>query len=244
MYGQCGITKHCHVEQVQTLIRERMMNIPQSPTLPIHSVIGSLSFFNADNLEIMRGFKDKEFDLAIVDPPYGIGISSNPVRQQHEKKDWDNTIPTPEYFEQLFRVSKNQIIWGGNYFPLKPTQCFYIWDKKQPHDFSLAMCEMAWTSFSKPAKIWSLSVLKEKNKIHPTQKPVEIYDWILKNNAESGMKILDTHLGSGSIAIAIEKANRLDKMNLQFVGIEIDKEYYEKALNRIEQYCRQGTLSF
>ena len=244
MYGQCGISKHCPVEPVQTLIRERMMNIPQSPTLPIHSVIGSLLFFNADNLEIMRGFKDNEFDLAIVDPPYGIGISSNPVRQQHEKKDWDNAIPTPEYFEQLFRVSKNQIIWGGNYFPLKPTQCFYIWDKKQPHDFSLAMCEMAWTSFSKPAKIWSLSVLKEKNKIHPTQKPVEIYDWILKNNVESGMKILDTHLGSGSIAIAIEKANRLDKMNLQFVGIEIDKEYYEKALNRIEQYWRQGTLSF
>ena len=206
--------------------------------------IGNLIFYNADNLEIMRGMKDNEFDLAIVDPPYGIGISSNPVRQQHEKKDWDNAIPTPEYFEQLFRVSKNQIIWGGNYFPLKPTQCFLIWDKKQPHDFSLAMCEMAWTSFSKPAKIWSLSVLKEKNKIHPTQKPVEIYDWILKNNIESGMKILDTHLGSGSIAIAIEKANRLDKMNLQFVGIEIDKEYYEAALNRIEQYCRQGTLSF
>lgn len=216
----------------------------QSPACFLPHVIGCLSFFNADNIEIMRGFKDNEFDLAIVDPPYGIGISSNPVRQQHDKKDWDNAIPTQEYFEQLFRVSKNQIIWGGNYFPLKPTQCFYIWDKKQPHDFSLAMCEMAWTSFSKPAKIWSLSVLKEKNKIHPTQKPVEIYDWILKNNVESGMKILDTHLGSGSIAIAVEKANRLDKMNLQFVGIEIDKEYYEKALNRIEQYCRQGTLSF
>jgi len=220
------------------------MNNAEKPQLITPRVIGCLSFFNADNLEIMRGFKDNEFDLAIVDPPYGIGISSNPVRQQHEKKDWDNAIPTHEYFEQLFRVSKNQIIWGGNYFPLKPTQCFYIWDKKQPHDFSLAMCEMAWTSFSKPAKIWSLSVLKEKNKIHPTQKPVEIYDWILKNNVESGMKILDTHLGSGSIAIAVEKANRLDKMNLQFVGIEIDKEYYEKALNRIEQYCRQGTLSF
>ena len=220
------------------------LQAPPQPPLVIPDVIGCLSFFNADNLEIMRGFKDNEFDLAIVDPPYGIGISSNPVRQQHEKKDWDNAIPTPEYFEQLFRVSKNQIIWGGNYFPLKPTQCFYIWDKKQPHDFSLAMCEMAWTSFSKPAKIWSLSVLKEKNKIHPTQKPVEIYDWILKNNAESGMKILDTHLGSGSIAIAVEKANRLDKMNLQFVGIEIDKEYYKAALNRIEQYTRQGTLSF
>jgi len=214
----------------------------QNPLCTIPRVIGSLSFFNADNLEIMRGFKDYEFDLAIVDPPYGIGISSNPVRQQHEKKDWDNAIPTPEYFEQLFRVSKNQIIWGGNYFPLKPTQCFYIWDKKQPHDFSLAMCEMAWTSFSKPAKIWSLSVLKEKNKIHPTQKPVEIYDWILKNNVESGMKIIDTHLGSGSIAIAVEKANRLDKMNLQFVGIEIDKEYFLASVERFNNYKRQLTI--
>ena len=204
--------------------------------------IGNLTFYNADNLEIMRGFKDNEFDLAIVDPPYGIGISSNPVRQQHEKKDWDNAIPTPEYFEQLFRVSKNQIIWGGNYFPLKPTQCFYIWDKKQPHDFSLAMCEMAWTSFSKPAKIWSLSVLKEKNKIHPTQKPVEIYDWILKNNIESGMKILDTHLGSGSIAIAIEKANRINNMGLQFTGIELDEEYYNAALQRFKIFAMQQTI--
>ena len=201
-----------------------------------------ISFYNGDCMDLLKQTPDKYYDLALVDPPYGIGISSNPVRQQHEKKDWDNAIPTHEYFEQLFRVSKNQIIWGGNYFPLKPTQCFYIWDKKQPHDFSLAMCEMAWTSFSKPAKIWSLSVLKEKNKIHPTQKPVEIYDWILKNNVESGMKILDTHLGSGSIAIAVEKANRLDKMNLQFVGIEIDKDYFIASVERFNNYKRQLTI--
>jgi len=201
-----------------------------------------ISFYNGDCMDLLKQTPDKYYDLALVDPPYGIGISSNPVRQRHEKKDWDNAIPTHEYFEQLFRVSKNQIIWGGNYFPLKPTQCFYIWDKKQPHDFSLAMCEMAWTSFSKPAKIWSLSVLKEKNKIHPTQKPVEIYDWILKNNVESGMKIIDTHLGSGSIAIAVEKANRLDKMNLQFVGIEIDKEYFLASVERFNNYKRQLTI--
>ena len=201
-------------------------------------------FYNADCMEIMKQYPDNHFDLAIVDPPYGIGISSNPVRQLHEKKDWDNVIPTPEYFDQLFRVSKNQIIWGGNYFPLSPTQCFYIWDKKQPHDFSLAMCEMAWTSFSRPAKIWSLSVLKEKNKIHPTQKPVEIYDWILKNNVESGMKILDTHLGSASIAIAVHKANVLDKMNLHLTGIEIDADYFQAAMNRIKKHVAQTTLKF
>ena len=204
--------------------------------------IGNLTFYNADNLEIMRGMKDNEFDLAIVDPPYGIGISSNPVRQRHEKKNWDNAIPTLEYFEQLFRVSKNQIIWGGNYFPLKPTQCFLIWDKKQPHDFSLAMCEMAWTSFSKPAKICRLSVLKEKNKIHTTQKPIALYDWIIKNYAKPGDKILDTHLGSGSIAIAIEKANRINGMGLQFTGIELDEEYYNAALQRFKIFAMQQTI--
>ena len=202
------------------------------------------SFFNADNMEIMKQYTDKYFDLAIVDPPYGIGISSNPVRQQHKKKQWDNEIPSIEYFEELKRVSKNQIIWGGNYFPLPPTQCFYIWDKKQPHDFSLAMCEMAWTSFSKPAKIWNLSVLKEQNKIHPTQKPVEIYDWLIKNNAEPNQKILDTHLGSGSIALAIDKANKLDNMNLEFVGIELDTEYFNAAVNRFRLAHAQSCLSF
>jgi DNA modification methylase len=137
-----------------------------------------LNITNECNLELMKRYEDKHFDLAVVDPPYGIGISSNPVRQQHEKKEWDNNIPTKEYFDELFRVSKNQIIWGGNYFDLPPTQGFYIWDKKQPHDFSLAMVEMAWSSIQKPAKMWSLSVLKERGKIHPTQKPVELYQWI------------------------------------------------------------------
>ena len=158
--------------------------------------------YNMDCIEGMKQYPDKYFDLAIVDPPYGIGISNNPVRQQHQKKDWDNAIPTKEYFVELFRVSKNQIIWGGNYFDLHPTKGFFIWDKKQPHDFSLAMCEMAWSSIQKPAKMWSLSVLKEQNKIHPTQKPIELYEWLLMNNAKEGDKILDTHLGSGSSRIA------------------------------------------
>ena len=224
-----------------------MMNNEQSPQLTIPRVIGSLSFFNADNLEIMKGFKDNEFDLAIVDPPYGIDIeTSGTYFKQFKTKGWDNAIPKPEYFNELKRISKNQIIWGGNYFLeyLGSAKCFLIWDKMIGEGMSFADGEMAWTSFKKPTRIKKILSRSENGKIHPTQKPIDLYDWVIKKYAEPNQKILDTHLGSGSIAIAIEKANRLDKMNLQFVGIEIDKEYFEKALNRIEQYCRQGTLSF
>jgi len=188
---------------------------------------------NEDNMELMARYEDNYFDLAIVDPPYGIGISSNPVRQKHNKKKWDNNIPKKEYFNELFRVSKNQIIWGGNYFDLPPTQGFFIWDKKQPHDFSLAMCEYAWSSLQKPAKMWSLSVLKEKGKIHPTQKPVELYEWLLLNNAKEGDKILDTHLGSGSIALACHN------LGFDLTACELDKEYYDAAIKRIDQHKAQ-----
>jgi len=188
---------------------------------------------NGDCLEAMKLMQDNEFDLAIVDPPYGIGISKNPVRQKHNKKEWDNSIPTKEYFHELFRVSKEQIIWGGNYFDLPPTQGFFIWDKKQPHDFSLAMCEFAWSSLQKPAKMWSLSVLKDKGKIHPTQKPVELYEWLLMNNAKEGDKILDTHLGSGSIAIACHN------LGFDLTGYELDKEYYDNAIKRIKNHQAQ-----
>ena len=191
---------------------------------------------NEDNMQLMARYEDNFFDLAIVDPPYGIGISKNPVRQQHKKKQWDNEIPTQDYFKELFRVSKNQIIWGGNYFDLPPTQGFFIWDKKQPHDFSLAMCEMAWSSLQKPAKMWTLSVLKERGKIHPTQKPVELYEWILMNNAKEGDKILDTHLGSGSIALACH--------NLKFdlTACELDAEYFKAAQKRLKQHQQQMTI--
>ena len=191
---------------------------------------------NEDNMELMKRYPYKYFDLAIVDPPYGIGISNNPVRQKHKKKNWDNEIPNEEYFNELFRVSKNQIIWGGNYFDLPPTQGFFIWDKKQPHDFSLAMCEYAWSSLQKPAKMWSLSVQKEQNKIHPTQKPIQLYEWLLLNNAEKGMKILDTHLGSGSIAIACHN------LGFDLTACELDTEYYNNALNRLEQHKAQLTM--
>ena len=199
-------------------------------------VVGGLTITCEDNMELMSRYPDNYFDLAIVDPPYGIGISSNPVRQQHQKKDWDSAIPTKEYFNELFRVSKNQIIFGGNYFDLPPSRGFFIWDKKQPHDFSLAMCEMAWSSIQKPAKMWSLSVLKEQNKIHPTQKPIQLYEWLLMNNAEEGFKILDTHLGGGSIALACHN------LKYELTACEIDKDYFIEAKQRILNHVAQQSL--
>jgi len=241
-----------------------MMNNAENPQLTIPRVIGCLSFFNADNLEIMRGFKDDEFDLAIVDPPYGLerfkkaneettGVYAKRGSWKHKgEKNWNNEKPSDEYWQELFRISKNQIIWGANNFELPPSEYFCVWDKVQ-YIPNFASAEYAWVSMGlkKPAKVFRYEIHKENalrkadgGKVHPTQKPIQLYDFILKNYALPNQRILDTHLGSGSIAIAVEKANRLDKMNIQFVGIEIDKEYYEAALNRIEQYCRQGTLSF
>lgn len=191
---------------------------------------------NIDCMEAMKRYPDKWFELAIIDPPYGIGISSNPVRQQHKKKSWDSAIPNSEYFIELFRVSVNQIVWGGNYFPLHPSQGFIIWDKKQPHDFSLAMCEFAWMSFQKPAKIFTQSVLKEQNKIHPTQKPIALYKWLLTNYAKAGDKILDTHLGSGSSRIAAYD------LGFDFTGFELDKYYFDAQEKRFQNHIAQGQL--
>jgi site-specific DNA-methyltransferase (adenine-specific) len=200
--------------------------------------IGKAELHHMDCMEYMAGLPDKAFDLAIVDPPYGIGISSNPVRQHHTKKTWDAAIPKSDYFAELRRVSFNQIIWGGNYFLdfLGATQGFLIWDKVQPHDFSLAMCEMAWSSIQSPAKLWRRSVLAEQSKIHPTQKPVKLYEWILTNYAKQGQRILDTHLGSGSSAIA---ANNL---GFDFVGMELDADYFAAACKRVEQASKQERL--
>lgn len=200
----------------------------------------NMKLYNRDCMEGMAEYPDNYFDLAIVDPPYGIGISSNPVRQQHKKKKWDNSIPDGEYFSQLNRVSKNQIIWGGNYFldHLGGSQGFLIWDKKQPHDFSLAMCEMAWSSIQAPAKIFTLSVLSERGKMHPTQKPVKLYSWLLQNYSSPEHKILDTHLGSASHAIAWHYFNK----GGEFVGYELDEEYFEKSIKRIEQETAQLSM--
>ena len=223
-----------------------MIELPQKPTLPIHGVIGCLSFFNADNLEIMRGFKDNEFDLAIVDIPYGLGdkLTQGGTWASKYKKgdaDWD-VLPPPEYFEQLFRVSKNQIIWGGNYVQLPPTRGFLIWDKVALMD-TMADSEFAWTSFDRNAKTFRHVRNTSEKRIHITQKPIKLYEWIIANYAKPNDKILDTHLGSGSIAIAIDKANTLDKKNLTFVGIELDPHYFQAAVERFKNHKRQCVLS-
>ena len=201
-------------------------------------ITDKIEITNEDNMALMARYPDNYFNLAIVDPEYGIGISNNPIRQKHKKKSWDNTIPKEEYFKELFRVSKNQIIWGGNYFIdyLNNTQCFIIWDKKQPENFSLAMCEFAWCSIQSPAKIFRYSVLNEKNKIHPTQKPVALYKWLLDKYAKEGDKILDTHGGSCSLAIACHD------YGYELTCCELDVDYYNKAVERIKNYVSQLKL--
>ena len=207
-----------------------------------------LSFYNADNMAIMKTFKDKEFDLAIVDPPYGLGKklahagknAQSKFTNDFKAKNWDNEIPSNEYFEELKRISKNQIIWGGNYFPLPPTRCFICWDK-MVYIPSMSRIELAWTSFDKLPKLVQYNN-NDSNRIHLTQKPVSLYEWILKNFANKNDKIIDTHLGSGSIAIAIDKANTLDKMNLTFVGIELDPDYFRAAVERFKNHKRQCVL--
>lgn len=197
----------------------------------------NIELLHIDCMEYMSRLPDKAFELAIVDPPYGIGISGNSFRQKQSKKDWDETIPDFKYFYELGRVSKNQIIWGGNYFNLGPSQGFVIWDKVQPHDFSSAMCEFAWMSFQSPAKIFKLHVVTaEPNKIHPTQKPVKLYKWLLHNYAKPGDKILDTHGGSRSLAIACHK------MGFDHVSCELDKDYHEASVKRFKEQTKQLSL--
>ena len=168
---------------------------------------------NEDNMDLMARYKDNYFDLAIVDPPYGIARFVNRVELSNrlcksaKLNEWD-TKPSPEYFEELFRVSKNLIIWGANNFTLPESEYFLIWDKHQTVD-NFASAEYAWTNCKKPAKVFRYSIHKtmsdrksEGGKIHPTQKPVKLYEWLLMNYAKENDKILDTHLGSGSIALA------------------------------------------
>jgi site-specific DNA-methyltransferase (adenine-specific) len=194
---------------------------------------------NEDNMKMMSRYEDNYFDLAIVDPPYGI-LNKTKRGGDHkfnmkEYLEWD-VKPNDEYFKELFRVSKNQIIWGGNYFGhiwarCAYNKCFLIWDKNQPETLNnFSMAEMAWTSLDKPSKIFRYSVRKNRNKIHPTQKPIELYEWILRLFAKEGDKILDTHLGSGTIAVAC------DNMGFDLIACEISSDYYEKAIQHIKKY--------
>lgn len=203
-----------------------------------------LNIYNCDNMELLRQTPDNYYSLAIVDPPYGININNNMGRRKgdkhsgHKKVKWDNEIPSESYFNELFRVSKNQIIWGGNYFPLPLTGSWIFWDKKMPPEMSFSAGELAWMTFGNTLRKVVIQqhgyLNKEGKKIHPTQKPVALYQWLLKNYAKQGDKILDTHLGSMSIAIAIDSVNKIEGMNLTLTGCELDPEYYAKGLERVE----------
>ena len=210
--------------------------------------------YNEDCMAVMSRYPDNHFDLAIVDPPYGININHSMGRRKGEKKsdykkaDWDKQPPPLEYFYELFRVSKNQIVWGANHFisrmPYDST-CWLLFDKKVSEEVSFAQYEMAWTSLNGTCKKfdyrWS-GMLQENMKdkeirIHQTQKPIALYDWILSKFANEGDLILDTHLGSGSSRIAAYKGG------FNFVGCELDKEYFEAQEKRFKQFKSQLTLA-
>jgi site-specific DNA-methyltransferase (adenine-specific) len=217
---------------------------------------------NEDNMELMKRYPDNYFDLAIVDPPYGINIAASTNygasggadgRWKTKKKDfsksktWDEKTPTDEYFNELLRVSKNQIIWGWNYYVNYFDNCpsYIVWDKEASGNYS--DCEMAWCSIKGTNKIckwlWNgFRKRKPEDRIHPTQKPVGLYSWLLQNYAKEGDIVLDTHIGSGSIAIAVDNANKIDKMNLTLVGCELDKDYYNATMKRIKKQTSWQSL--
>ncbi len=205
-----------------------------------------MKFINADCMKYLPDFADNHFDLAIVDPPYGIGAGnykrggtqhgkSKAICNTYTVKKWDDNRPTGEYFKWLFRISKNQIIWGGNYYALQGSPCYIVWDKDNS-DNNYADCELAWTSFDTAVRKfthkWHGMLQQDmKNKeirIHPTQKPVQLYRWLLKNYAKPGDLILDTHVGSGSSLVACIMEE------FDYIGYEIDKEYYDGAIKRIK----------
>jgi len=201
--------------------------------------MSEINIYNQDCMVAMSKMKDKEYDLAIVDPEFGIGIGRSPrlvTDKGFSAKSWDDKPISPEYFKELYRVSNNQIIWGGNYYPLPLTKHCIVWDKLQPETLSFGMFDFAWTSFDKPNKAFRRSPSSDLNRIHPTQKPVALYQWLLKNYAKQGDKILDTHGGSCSSAIAC------DIMGFSADIFEIDKDYYEAALDRFNRHKQQTVL--
>ena len=199
-------------------------------------------------MEYMATQPDNAFDLAIVDPPYNIcsqqkrGIGSR-IDKTGKMNEWNHKNPDPEYFDHLFRISENQIIWGANNYIMPPSEYFCIWNKKQTVD-NFAMAEYAWVSMGlkKPEKVFEYSIQQHNSdhsggyKIHPTQKPVKLYEWLLTNYSKPGQRILDTHLGSGSTAIAAHY------FGCDFVGCEIDKDYYDAAVNRFNNETAQEAL--
>ena len=201
--------------------------------------MANIKITNEDNMELMARYDDNYFDLAIVDPPYGINYESRVFK---DGKKWDNEIPEKSFFDELFRVSKNQIIWGGNFFLdyLGTTKSMIVWDKKDTAINGLWKTEIAWCSNDRGSYIYRHKQIGKRGfyvveceRIHPTQKPIALYEWILVNYAKKGNKILDTHLGSGSIAIACH--------NLRFdlTACELDKDYFDAAIKRLDDHRSQ-----
>jgi site-specific DNA-methyltransferase (adenine-specific) len=198
----------------------------------------NIELYNMDCMEYMKTCKDNQFHLAICDPPYGIDRNGmtmgNSIFNKDDKK-WDKAIPSKDYFKELFRISTSQIIWGGNYFELPPSQYFCIWDKGETmYGRDFAECEFAWVRKG-GTRIYKKSP-NQLDRIHPTQKPVQLYKWLLTNYAQKGDLILDTHLGSGSIAIAC------DELGFDLVATEIDKEYFDSAVKRLQPYRNQQMI--
>ena len=196
--------------------------------------------FNTDCLEYMRTLPDKAFQLAIADPPYGgaketVGRTGGTWAAKYGThiNEWDKA-PEQEFFDELSRVSENQIIWGANYFTMPPTRCFIVWKKHIPEDFTMSMCEYAWTSFNANAKVCECSSLgtKDDPRFHPTQKPVDLYAFCLKHYAKPGDRIFDPMMGSQSSRIAAYK------MGFDYVGCELDKEYFDKGCERFNRECK------
>lgn len=221
---------------------------PAELSEPAKQAHGTLDLHLADCMDLMAKYPDGYFDLAIVDPPYGINVGDNKAgmgrrkgdaRASYKMGDWDSAAPAPEYFAELRRVSKHQIVWGANHFierlPIN-SACWIIWDKMFSNDVSFAAAELAWTSLDGTAKKFQCHPLQD-GRIHPTQKPVKLYDWLLDTYAAPGMKVLDSHLGSGSIAIAAHYAG------IHLTACEIDPDYFAAAKARIERETSQMTLS-
>ena len=224
-------------------------------------VVGGLTITCEDNMELMKRYPDNYFDLAIVDPPYGIDADNknngkNSDRHEktskakintYKKTNWDSDIPNDDYFNELFRVSKKQIIWGANYFGLVGGMIYWHKNVTMP---TYSTGELAWVSWMNKLNFVDIAwhgmiqhdMKNKENRIHPTQKPVQLYKWILKNYAQEGFKIIDTHLGSGSHAIAVEEMNSFEKMNLTLTACEIDEEYFAETKQRIINHTNQQKL--
>ena len=226
-------------------------------------IIGNAELYCGDCIEILPTLP--KVDAVITDPPYGINENSKKVESRQRKAgsnskaladqvdyghfNWDIKPITKELVDLCVSKGNSAIIWGGNYFDVPPSSKWLVWDKMINGDF--ADCELAWTNIKGAVRqfrhMWNGMLRdseKDTQRVHPTQKPIDLYDWVITKYAEQNATILDTHFGSGSIALAVDKANRLDKMNLHLTACEIDKEYIDKAIKRISESIKQGTLSF